>query len=144
MISGCPEKQRRQYPMPQGRLGAPGISKSLLQRKAHLISADEINQGELIGNANISDSLGCSQLPARAIHLSICWSRGNRDSTSLHGLCFIFPLYLFFYHTRVPAAVSFLSFHSSQPLIPMSFLSPRPTTPMLPFRKQQAYQPNKA
>lgn len=49
---------------------APDIFKSLLQRKASLITADEINQKDLIGNAGMPDSLSCSRLshlPIRVI-----------------------------------------------------------------------------
>lgn len=148
-ISRCPEEWQRQHLMPQGRLGAPGISKSLLQRKAHLISADEINQGELIGNANIIDSLGCSHLPTRAIHLGICWLRRNGGSTSLHAL-WILSFYLFS-HTVHPSSSKF-------PFLPLilttlTYASPPPQLLLDPLpvcypseKKQvsQEYQPNKA
>ena len=63
---------------------APDIFKSLLQRKASLITADEINQKDLIGNAGMPDSLSCSHLSHLPIRV-ICLSFWRKRLHSLRG-----------------------------------------------------------
>lgn len=63
---------------------APDIFKSLLQGKASLITADEINQNDLIGNAGMPDSLSRSSLSHLPIRV-ICFSFWRNRLHSLRG-----------------------------------------------------------